>query len=142
MDEKLNYSEKLKVILCGAEKLAEIFKSSYIGSEHLVFAMLNLPECAAYKILSAQGISAKDFEDYFARSIDSSSTFKGFTPRSKIIIQEAEDIGKPVTRTDHLLLSIINSADCLAMRILRAMGTNMSKLANELLYSVNSGIEE
>ena len=137
-----NYSESLKQVFANADKLAEIFKSSYMGSEHLVFAMLNLPECAAYKILSTQGITAEEWEDYFARTIDTMSNIKGFTPRTQLMIQKATELSNHVTRTDHLLAAIMSFDDCIAMRTLRCIGANLYELAMGIELSINEEVEE
>lgn len=141
MDEKLNYTENLKKVLFLAEKLAETYGSSYIASEHFLFAMLIQPECKAYKILSDQGISAEKYEDYFVRTIDSRSNIKGYTPRTKNIVRSAEDMSKR-TGTDHLLHEIVKCDSCIAVRILRCMGTDFHKLAIGIAYSLNSEAEQ
>ena len=132
MDRKSNYSENLNKVLFLAEKLAEEYGSSYIGSEHLVFAMLNLPECTAYKILCRQNVSAEKYRDFFIRTIDRHCNVEGFTPMTKHIIQVVEEFGEFVSKTNHLLLAIICSEDCLAMCILRALGTDMHKLFSDV----------
>lgn len=140
--ENSNYSENFKQVLFLAEKLAKEYGSSYIGSEHLVFAMLNLPECVAYKVLCRQNVSAEEYKELFIRTIDSHCNLEGLTLRTKDIIQKTEEYEEPVTRTDHLLLAIINSDDCIAMRILRTMGVDGRNLSIDLASFQNSEIEE
>ena len=142
MDEKSNYTENLKQVLFLAEKLAWTYGSSYIASEHLLFAMLVSPQSNAYKILSAQGIKAENYDGYFSRTIDENCNLKGFTPRTKHIIQNAEEMCDGVTKTEHLLLSITESYGCIAIRILRCMGADMVRLAKDIEYYINSEAEQ
>ena len=139
--ENSNFTENLKQVLYLAEKLAEAYGSSYIASEHLLFGMLIKPECKAYKILSVQGITAEKYEGNFVRTIDSGCIFKGYTPRTKLILQAAEQFGRP-TRTEHLLNTIANNDSCLAVRILRCMGTDFLRLFKDVEYSLNSETEQ
>ena len=141
MDEKSNYTENLKQVLFLAEKLAGTYGSSYIASEHLLYAMLTLPECNAYKILSTQGVSVGRYENYFIRLIDSKSDIKGLTAETRDMIQKAKEMSNTVT-TVHLLMAIMSFDDCLAVCVLRALGTDFHKLAMGIEHSLNSEVEQ
>lgn len=136
-----NFSENLNKTFADAEKLAAEHGSSYIGSEHLLCAMLSLTECAAYKVLSAQMVSAEEYRENFIRTIDKKANIAGYTPRTKYIIERAAELGETVVRTDHLLLAIMGVADCIGIRILKCMGVDFAKLAKALEISVKSGDE-
>ena len=47
------FTDNLQQVISVAEEAAKVYGSSYIGSEHIVFAMLNCPDCTAYKVLNA-----------------------------------------------------------------------------------------
>ena len=53
MEYKDRFSDNLQNVINIAEEAARVYGSSYIGSEHIVFAMLNCPDCTAYKLLSS-----------------------------------------------------------------------------------------
>lgn len=139
MDNEIILSQTLEKVLSFAEEAAPAYGSTYIGSEHIVFAMLNCPESNAYKILTAGGASERKFSEYFIRSIDRYCNIKDYTPRTKRIIETAVAIANGNTvRTDHVLFAIIQSSECLAMRIFRCIGINFTKLADGLVDSFNS----
>lgn len=137
IDVTVNHSAELHSILEAAEAAAEEYGSTYIGSEHLIYAMLD-NECIAGKVLKACKVNVVQYEAFFKKSIDSSVTLKGFTPRTKHMIEQAgtfaRDIdGEGVTAgTEHLLLAIISYPECLAMRILKAIDVDLQKLASTL----------
>ena len=137
MDET-NYTDNLKLVFTKAEIIAQTYGSSYIGSEHLLFAMLNLSDCAAHKVLCRQNISAEEYKELFISTIDNHCNLKGLTPGTKEIVRTVEEYEEPVTGTNHLLLAIINSDDCLAMRILRIMGVDKHKLFIDLASFMDS----
>ena len=50
------FTENLKNVLATAKKIADFYETDYIGSEHILFAILNLPETRACKILCECGV--------------------------------------------------------------------------------------
>lgn len=139
------FTDNLQQVISVAEEAAGVYGSSYIGSEHIVFAMLNCPDCTACKVLTSCGVTEPAYREYFARSIDKSSNINGYTPRTKHMIERALELSIDINGedslagTEHMLLAVMSSAECLAMRILRALGVNMSRLAGRLELAINNG---
>ncbi len=148
MDIYNKFTDNLQQVLSVADEAAKIYGSSYIGSEHIVFAMLNCPDCTAYKVLSMCGVSEADFRVYFQRSIDRFSNVNGYTPRTKHMLERALELSIDINGddslagTEHMLLAIMSSNDCLAMRILSALGVNMANLASKLELAITDGLSE
>ena len=59
MEYNNRFTDNLQSVISIAEEAAKIYGSSYIGSEHIVFAMLNCTECTAYKVLVSCEVSTK-----------------------------------------------------------------------------------
>ena len=143
-----HFTDNLQQVISVAEEAAKVYKSSYIGSEHLVFAMLNCPDCTAYKVLTACNVTEEDYRAYFARSIDTQSNIQGYTPRTKHMIERALELSVDINGedslagTEHMLLAVMSSQDCLAMRILRALGVNMSNLAGKIELAITGNLSE
>lgn len=132
-----NRSDELNMILKAAEGAAKKYGSSYVASEHLIHAMLD-NECLAGKILKTCKINIAKYVEYFKRSIDSRANIKGYTPRTKYMVEQTETFARDIdgenaiAGTEHLLLAILSSPECLAMRILKAIGVNLANLASTL----------
>ena len=66
--------DKFSINLQKAVKLsvdsAKYYGSGYIGSEHLLFGILNVPECRACKILRAAGVKEPAYRTAFVRSLN------------------------------------------------------------------------
>ena len=143
--ENNKFTDNLQNVLLIAEEAARAFSSSYIGSEHLVFAMLNCHDCTAYRVLSACQVSESAYREIFARSIDKRSNISGYTPRTKHMIERALELSIDINGedslagTEHMLLAVMSISDCLAMRIFRAIGVNIPKLVKTLELAINSG---
>lgn len=142
------FTDNLQQVISVAEEAAKIYGSSYIGSEHIVFAMLNCPDCTAYKVLTACDVSEAAYREYFQRSIDKRSNITGYTPRTKHMIERALELSIDINGedslagTEHMLLAVMSSNDCLAMRILYALGVNIAVLAGKLDLVINGGAAE
>ena len=139
------FTDNLQQVISVAEEAAKVYGSSYIGSEHIVFAMLNCPDCTAYKVLNACGVDEQMYREYFARSIDKRANINGYTPRTKHMIERALELSIDINGedslagTEHMLLAIMSATECLAMRIFRAIGVNITNLASRLELAINNG---
>ncbi len=145
MDYMDRFSDNLQRVFSIAEEAAKVYGSSYIGSEHIIFAMLNCRDCTANKILSACNVNPVRYKEYFARSIDRNSNINGLTPRTKHMIERAVELSidlngeDSLACTEHMLLAVMSSAECLAMRIFNAIGVNITQLASKLELAINNG---
>ncbi len=141
-----NCTDNMQQVISIAEQACGIYGISYIGSEHIVFAMLNCPECTAYRLLISSGVSEAAYRAYFERIIDKNSNITGFTPRTKHMIERAREIAfassgdDALVGTEHMLLSILSFNDCFALRILQAVGANMDRLRGFVEMAVDGGV--
>lgn len=146
--ELSRYTQNLQNVIARSRDIAEGLNTSYIGSEHIVYAMLTYPDCTAYKILSACKVPEEGYRRYLVNSADHDSNINGFTPRTKHMFERALDLSidyggeDSLAGTEHLLHAVMESSDCLAMRILRALGINMAQLASRIEIAINEGYDE
>ena len=142
------FTDNLQQVISVAEEAAKVYGTSYIGSEHIVLAMLNCPDCTAYRLLTDCNVSEQGYREYFARSVDHNSNISGYTPRTKHMIERALELSidlngeDSLAGTEHMLLAIMSSTECLAMRIFRALGVNLSALASRLELAITNGQPE
>ena len=136
--DSTRFSRNLQRVLEKSKEVAEALGITYIGSEHIVFGMLSAPESLAYKLLRENGVNPKEYWNFLLRSVDGDCQIKGLTPRTKHMLEQAIEIAMyyeaedGIAGTEHLLRAIIDSPDCLAMHIFRALGVDMPNLSSEL----------
>ena len=141
------FSYNLQVVVARSREIADNMGTSYIGSEHLVYAMLVTTDCTACALLKASGVSEEGFRRYLLNSADRNSSISGYTPRTKHMFERAVDLAveyggdDSLAGTEHLLHAVMESPECLAMRILRALGVNMSMLASRLEMTLNGAFD-
>ncbi len=131
------FSNHLQQVHKLSYEIANTFHTSYIGSEHLVYAILNCPASVACKILNEHDVNADDFRACFIRCLDLKSNISGLTPRTKYIFDRACDIAttfggeNTLIGTEHLLYAIMENKDCLAVRIFKALGVNLALISKK-----------
>ena len=141
------FSRNLQLVLARSKEIADALGITYIGSEHIVYAMLATPECAAYKIMVENNIRPKDYWSYLLRSVDHDCHISSFTPRTKHMLEQAVelavyyDVDNGLAGTEHLLRAVVDSPDCLAMHIFRALGVVMPNLSATLNHYLEGDYE-
>lgn len=130
-----------------ASKVLELAKEfsiennySFIGTEHILYGLVEEGEGLASKILSKQGITS----EYIANEIlkidgimNTMSEDVEFTPRAKRIIEnsvrESKKMGQNYVGTEHILLSLMREIDSVAVRILIDANIDPQKIFTDLL---------
>lgn len=135
------FTEKAEKALTNAQKSAENFGHTYIGSEHLLLSLSTDSLSCSFAILSKCGITREKIEDgireYSGFGTKSKLTSKDMTPRCRKIIENSyKNILKYSSQkigTEHLLLSIIEQKDSVAVKILEFCDADMISLKDELI---------
>ncbi|MDE6691627.1 MAG: ATP-dependent Clp protease ATP-binding subunit ClpC, partial [Clostridia bacterium] len=130
------YSHNLQKVLNVSREVCSQLEISYIGSEHIVYAML-VTECTGGKILKSLGVTEAVYRRFLVNAVDRSIGITGFTPRTKNMLESAKDYAlaynvEGLAGTEHLLYAVTQSQDCLAMYILNALGVNLQTLNSRL----------
>lgn len=135
------FTEKAEKALNNAQKSAESFGHTYIGSEHLLLSLSTDSLSCSFAILSKCGITKEKIEEgireYSGLGTKSKLTSKDMTPRCKKIIENSyKNILKYSSQkigTEHLLLSIVEQKDSVAVKILEYCNADMVMLKDELI---------
>ena len=125
-----------------AQELAMEMGHNYIGTEHLLYGLIEEGTGVASKVLQNQNLTAEkvrgEIEEIVGvgEEIEDSNEIT-FTPRSKRVIEnaflEARRLGTEYIGTEHLLIGIMKEGDSIATRIMLEEDVNPQMLYNELL---------
>ena len=132
------FSQNVNKVIETATILAKKFNCHYIGSEHILFGLLTVDAGVASKVLKKENINIDKYLFYFQRSIDKTAIEGGnmFTPRTKRLFENAADLSLNArvgfVGTEHLLLSLLQDSECMAVTILKAMHVNIDSMINYL----------
>ena len=133
--------ESQKIIKTAKREMSEL-KHPYVGSEHLLLAILKDNKLEVTKLLNKYGIFYDEFKDKIITVIGigkKNNNWFLFTPLLKRILNvatyTAKDQGKCVTPFD-LVTSIIQEGDGVANRILISMNIDIDALYDKLSTNI------
>ena len=117
----------------------------YIGTEHLVFAILKT-HCHAALILNEFNVTEERFREYFHRHIEYENTTVGETPRTKSVMEKAvryagENTPDERYRTvlpEHVLMGILDTQGGCARNYFHDYKINERQLWEALRHSVEA----
>ncbi|HLB01738.1 MAG TPA: ATP-dependent Clp protease ATP-binding subunit [Nitrospiria bacterium] len=128
------FTDRGRKIIILAREEAERHQNDYLGTEHLVLAILREGDGVALAVLKKMGLSPEQVRLEIERNLpggSSTMTFGEipFTPRVKKVIEfaieEAKLLGHNYIGSEHLLLGLLREEEGMGGRILRALGANL-----------------
>lgn len=137
------FSEESQKVLLNAKKEMSSLKHPYVGSEHLLLAILSNVDIEVTTKLNDYNITYHNFKDEVVKVIGKGTLANQwflYTPLLKRIIEGAtieckENKDKEVTPT-HLFLSLLEEGDGVAIRILMGMNIDIDALYDEFSNSL------
>ncbi|MBI3378264.1 MAG: ATP-dependent Clp protease ATP-binding subunit [Nitrospirae bacterium] len=128
------FTERGRKVIIYAREEAEKRQNDYLGTEHLLLALLREEEGISAAIIKKMGISTEEVRMEVERKLPYGTnvlTFGDipFTPRAKkvleLAVEEARLIGHSYIGSEHLLLGILREDEGIAGRTLRNFGANL-----------------
>ena len=116
-----------------ANEIAANLGHDYIGTEHLLYGLVEEGTGIASKVLQNQGMTSDkildEIEELIGKSEEEIDEPMGFTPRTKRVIEnafkEAKRLSSDYIGTEHLLIGIMRETDSIAVRILIDLNLNI-----------------
>ena len=134
-----------------AQEVAMELGHNYIGTEHLLYGLVEEGTGVASKVLQNQGLTSESVKQAIEEIVGVGEEIEdaneiSFTPRSKRVIEnaflEARRLGTEYIGTEHLLIGIMKEGDCVATRIMLEENVNPQGLYNELVKVLSEEGEE
>ncbi|MCL2136454.1 MAG: ATP-dependent Clp protease ATP-binding subunit [Coriobacteriia bacterium] len=128
------FTEMARNVLAIAQDEARLLNSSLVGTEHLLLALLKVPEGVAAQALSSLNVSYDNALEQVKALIDeqdeSPEGHLSFTPRVKRVLEfalrETMKLGHTNISTEHLLLAIAREGNGVAIQALSQLGIEAS----------------
>ena len=143
------YTRKAEKVLELAGKISKELKHGYIGTEHLLLGLIREGTGVAAKVLAGNNVTEAGVVELINAQIAPSSSVglkerDGFTPKAETIIEksaeEAARFKADQIGTEHLLLSLIQDGDNLAIRLLNTLNVNPQKLYVDILLAMGEDV--
>src|SRR5512134_741855 len=128
------FTDKGRKIIILAREEAERHQNDYLGTEHLVLAILRESDGIALMILRKMGLSTEQVRLEIERNLPGGGTTMTFgeipfSPRVKKVIEygveEARLLGHNHIGSEHLLLGLLREEEGIGGKILRSLGANL-----------------
>jgi ATP-dependent Clp protease ATP-binding subunit ClpC len=135
------FTPRARTVIVLSQAEARLLRHDYIGTEHLLLALLQEPEGIAAQALEALGI---DFDAVRARAVQAvgegitpPTGHIPFTPRVKHVLElalrESIALGHPNVGTEHLLLGMLRDEDGVGARVLIDDGVTLAVARQEVV---------
>lgn len=128
------FTERGRRIIIYAREEAEKRQNDYLGTEHILLALLRDNDGLPVAILRKMGISIDELYMEVERNLPSGTNIMTFgdipfTPRAKkvleLAVEEARLLGHHFIGSEHLMLGLIREEEGIGGKILRSFGVNL-----------------
>jgi ATP-dependent Clp protease ATP-binding subunit ClpC len=137
------FNNRSRQVVVHAQEEARALYHGYIGTEHLLLALVRDHHGMGASVLESMGITEDQVRDRLrhymptVRAEDAPSGHIPFTPRAKRVLElglrEALQLGHDFIGTEHLLLALIREEDGLAGRTLRDLGVRLDAAREQVI---------
>ena len=145
------FTQRARSVLSQSETEAHRLGHGFVGTEHILLALLEVPEGIAMKVLDEVGISKPMVEEQVLELIKRTTASEEgklpFTPRAKAVLRGAVEVamqlGHNYIGTEHLLLGLFGDEDSVAAKVLRDLGASYGVVRDrtlELLAGYGKGL--
>lgn len=141
------FTDRAQKTLYLAEQEAWRLNHEYVGTEHLLLALIHLERGVALEVLKHQKVKTHEIERMMEQMIQplpdgSSSDRLPQSPRAKKVIElaleESQDLGHNYVGTEHLLLGMLREGNGVAAQILNEQGLELEQVRKDVLQILRS----
>jgi len=128
------FTERGRKVIIYAKEEAEKRQNDYLGTEHLLLAVLKEEDGLPVAILKRMGITPEETRLEIERNLPQGTNIMTFgdipfTPRAKkvleLAVEEARLLGHNYIGSEHILLGLIREEEGIGGKILRNLGANL-----------------
>jgi ATP-dependent Clp protease ATP-binding subunit ClpC len=145
MDQS-NFTPRAQQILALARKEAARFHHGYIGTEHILLALIALGQGVAVNVLQKLGLDLDNVRAAIEKQVgtgnyDDPESVVSLTPRVKKVLafasKEARTLNHSYIGTEHILLGLLREGEGVAARVLRDLKVDIEKARKEILAELD-----
>jgi ATP-dependent Clp protease ATP-binding subunit ClpC len=137
------FNNRSRLVIVHAQEEARALHHSYIGTEHLLLALVSDHSGMGAIVLESMGATEDRVRErlgHYMPTVEAKDAPSGhipFTPRAKRVLElglrEALQLGHEFIGTEHLLLALIQEEDGLAGQTLRDLGVRLDAAREQVL---------
>jgi ATP-dependent Clp protease ATP-binding subunit ClpC len=136
------FTERARKVMSLARLEAQRFYHDYVGTEHILLALVKEGTGVASVVLKKMGVELKEIRNEIEKTVErgaqpvASSQQLPYTPRAKKVLEysleEARNLGHHYIGTEHLLLGLLRENDGIAAQVLMNLGLKLEEVREEI----------
>ncbi len=143
------YSKNALLAISKAKRLAKSIGVGYVGTEHILLAILHNKSSVASKVLIENGVTFDKCSTIISQVVSFDGKVSvidkgGFTPKAKEVLELSKEISASMNAknvgTEHFVFAIIRDGDNLALRMIDTIGANLLILYSDLLKAIGEDV--
>jgi Clp amino terminal domain, pathogenicity island component len=135
------FTERARNVLGQSEQEARRLGHGFVGTEHILLALVEINDGLGAKVLDEAGISKAMVEGEVLERIKPGTSAEEsrlpFTPRAKAVLRSAAEealrLGHNYVGTEHILLGLLCDEDSVAARVLLDLNANYEVIRDRTL---------
>jgi hypothetical protein len=135
------FTDRARRVVVLAQEEARMLEHDYIGTEHLLLALIHEGEGVAAKALLALDVDLdtlrREVEALVGRGQQPTTAHIPFTPRAKKVLElalrESVQLGHDYIGTEHLLLGLVREGEGPAAQVLQQRGIELNTVRQEVI---------
>ncbi len=133
------FTKRARRVLTLAQEEAQRLNHNYIGTEHLLLALVREENGVAVRVLRDLGVDPKKIRERVEKTVGRGQRTQygkiSLTPRTKTVIELAVDearlLGHHYIGTEHLLLGLVRAGEGVAVDVLKGLGVSLEKVRSQ-----------
>jgi ATP-dependent Clp protease ATP-binding subunit ClpC len=144
------FTDRARRVVVLAQEEARMRNHSFIGTEHILLALIDEGDGTGVKALESLGISLdavrQQVEEIIGQGQHAPSGHIPFTPRAKKVLElslrESVQLGHDYIGTEHILLGLIREGDGVAAQVLVKLGADLDRVRQQVIQLISTYKEQ
>jgi len=141
------FTDRARRVVVLAQEEARMLNHNYVGTEHILLALIREGGGVAAKALESLGITEEAARQQVEEVVGPGQTgpqrgHLPFTPRAKKTLQlslrEAIALGHAHIGTEHILLGLVRADDGVAIQVLNSLGVDPNRVRQQVIQLVSA----
>jgi ATP-dependent Clp protease ATP-binding subunit ClpA len=143
------FSDKARAVVVSAQEEARTLQHNYIGTEHLLLGLFNVPEGVGAKALLRLGLTQEMVREdvllLVGPGTEKPSGHIPFTPRAKkcleLALREALQLKHNYIGTEHIVLALVREGEGVAAQVMASRLDDLGKVRPMVLATLGGVLE-
>jgi ATP-dependent Clp protease ATP-binding subunit ClpC len=144
------FTDRARRVVVLAQEEARMRNHSFIGTEHILLALIDEGDGTGAKALESLGIRRdavrQQVEEIIGQGQHAPSGHIPFTPRAKQVLElslrESVQLGHDYIGTEHILLGLIREGDGVAAQVLVKLGADLDRVRQQVIQLISTWREQ